>query len=119
MVKGTYNLVDAKDMSTNERLSNRPRSVSTLQIMYDDHKLDGYSAVLWDTFTYKYGFDGAQNRGASVHKEYTFNTLNFSVNKKWNNGLSAYIGIDNLLNRQVPELYLDGRMFRVGMEMKL
>ena len=38
---------------------------------------------------------------------------------KWNNGLSAYVGIDNLLNRQVPELYLDGRMFRVGMEMEL
>ena len=106
-------------MTTGERLGNRPRSMSTLQLMYDDHKSDGYSAVLWDTFTYKYGFDAARNRGESVHNEYSFNTLNFSVNKKWNNGLSAYVGIDNLLNRQVPDLYIDGRMFRVGMEMKL
>ena len=118
-VKGTYNHVDAKDMTTGERLGNRPRSVSTLQLMYDDHKSDGYSAVLWDTFTYKYGFDAARNRGKSVLNEYSFNTLNFSVNKKWNNGLSVYVGIDNLLNRQVPDLYIDGRMFRVGMEMKL
>ena len=118
-VKGTYSHIDAKDMTTGERLGNRPRSMSTLQLMYDDHQPDGYSAVLWDTFTYKYGFDAARNRGESVHNEYSFNTLNFSVNKKWNNGLSAYVGIDNLLNRQVPELYLDGRMFRIGMEMKL
>ena len=119
MVKGTYNLVDAKDMSTNERLSNRPRSVSTLQLIYDDHKSNGYSAVLWNSFTHKYGFEEARNRGANSYNEYSFNTLNFSVNKKWNNGLSAYVGIDNLLNREVHDLYIDGRMFRVGMEMKL
>ena len=119
MVKGTYNLVDAKDMSTNERLSNRPRSVSTLQLIYDDHKSNGYSAVLWNSFTHKYGFEEARNRGTSSYNEYSFNTLNFSVNKKWNNGLSAYVGIDNLLNREVHDLYIDGRMFRVGMEMKL
>ena len=119
MVKGTYNLVDAKDMSTHERLSNRPRSVSTLQLIYDDHKSNGYSAVLWNSFTHKYGFEEARNRGTSSYNEYSFNTLNFSVNKKWNNGLSAYIGIDNLLNREVHDLYIDGRMFRVGMEMKL
>lgn len=119
IVKGTYNLVDAKDMSTNERLSNRPRSVSTLQLIYDDHKSNGYSAVLWNSFTHKYGFEEARNRGANSYNEYSFNTLNFSVNKKWNNGLSAYVGIDNLLNREVHDLYIDGRMFRVGMEMKL
>ena len=118
-VKGTYNHIDAKDMTTGERLGNRPRSVSTLQLMYDDHKSDGYSAVLWNSFTHKYGFKEARNRGASSYNEYSFNTLNFSVNKKWNNGLSAYIGIDNLLNREVHDLYIDGRMYRIGMEMKL
>lgn len=118
MVKGTYNLVDAKDMSTNERLSNRPRSVSTLQLIYDDHKSNGYSAILWNSFTHKYGFEEARNRGTNSYNEYSFNTLNFSVNKKWNNGLSAYIGIDNLLNREVHDLYIDGRMYRMGMEMK-
>ena len=119
IVKGTYNLVDAKDMSTHERLSNRPRSISTLQLIYDDHKSNGYSAVLWNSFTHKYGFEEARNRGASSYNEYSFNTLNFSVNKKWNNGLSAYVGIDNLLNREVHDLYIDGRMYRIGMEMKL
>ena len=119
MVKGTYNLVDAKDMSTNERLSNRPRSVSTLQLIYDDHKSNGYSAILWNSFTHKYGFEEARNRGTSSYNEYSFNTLNFSINKKWNNGLSAYVGIDNLLNREVHDLYIDGRMYRIGMEMKL
>ena len=117
IVKGTYNLVDAKDMSTHERLSNRPRSISTLQLIYDDHKSNGYSAVLWNSFTHKYGFEEARNRGTNSYNEYSFNTLNFSVNKKWNNGLSAYIGIDNLLNREVHDLYIDGRMYRMGMEM--
>ena len=119
IVKGTYNVLDAKDMSTNERLSNRPRSIGTLQLIYDDHKSNGYSAVLWNSFTHKYSFDAAQNRGTSTHNEYSYNTLNFSVNKKWNNGLSAYVGIDNLLNREVHDLYIDGRMYRIGMEMKL
>ena len=44
-------------MSTHERLSNRPRSISTLQLIYDDHKSNGYSAVLWNSFTHKYGFE--------------------------------------------------------------
>ena len=119
IVKGTYNLVDAKDMSTHEHLSNRPRSISTLQLIYDDHKSNGYSAVLWNSFTHKYGFEEARNRGTSSYNEYSFNTLNFSINKKWNNGLSAYVGIDNLLNREVHDLYIDGRMYRIGMEIKL
>lgn len=109
-VKTTYNYLNAIDAVSRMRLNNRARNTTTFQLIYDDHKEDGFSAVLWDQFVNRYRFN---------NQDYTYNTLNFSMNKKWTNSFSTYAGIDNIFNKKIGDLYIDGRMWRVGAEWKL
>lgn len=109
-IKATHNYLDAVNKITGNRLNNRAQNTTTFQLMYDDHKEDGISAVLWDQFASRYRYND---------EDYTYNTLNFSLNKKWTKDFSTYAGIDNILNKKVDDLYIDGRMWRVGAEWKL
>ena len=109
-IKATHNYLDAVNKMTGTRLNNRAQNMTTFQLMYDDHKEDGISAVLWDQFASRYRYND---------EDYTYNTLNFSLNKKWTKDFSTYAGIDNILNKKVDDLYIDGRMWRVGAEWKL
>ncbi len=106
-VKLIHNYLDATNKISGERLDNRAKNTTTLQLIYDDHKPTGFSAVLWDQFSSDYRYDG---------EDYTYNTLNFSVNKKWTPEFSTYAGIDNIFNKKVDDLYIDGRLWRVGAE---
>ena len=108
--KITHNYLDATNKITGERLGNRAKNTTTFQLIYDDHQDDGISAVLWDQFASRYRYN---------EEDYTYNTLNFSINKKWNKDFSTYAGIDNIFNKKVDDLYIDGRMWRVGAEWKL
>lgn len=109
-IKATHNYLDAVNKITGNRLNNRAQNTTTFQLIYDDHKEDGISAVLWDQFASRYRYND---------EDYTYNTLNFSLNKKWTKDFSMYAGIDNILNKKVDDLYIDGRMWRVGAEWKL
>lgn len=109
-IKATHNYLDAVNKVTGTRLNNRAQNTTTFQLIYDDHKKDGISAVLWDQFASRYRYND---------EDYTYNTLNFSLNKKWTKDFSTYAGIDNILNKKVDDLYIDGRMWRVGAEWKL
>ena len=109
-IKATHNYLDAVNKVTGTRLNNRAQNMTTFQLMYDDHKEDGISAVLWDQFASRYRYSD---------EDYIYNTLNFSINKKWTKDFSTYAGIDNILNKKVDDLYIDGRMWRVGAEWKL
>lgn len=108
--KITHNYLDATNKITGERLGNRAKNTTTFQLIYDDHQDDGISAVLWDQFASRYRYNS---------EDYTYNTLNFSINKKWNKDFSTYAGVDNIFNKKVDDLYIDGRMWRVGAEWKL
>ena len=109
-VKMMHNFLDAKNSITDKRLNNRAKSTSTLQLIYDDHKPTGISAVLWDEFARDYRYND---------KDYTYNTVNFSINKKWSADFSTYAGLDNIFDKKVDDLFIDGRMWRVGAEWKL
>lgn len=109
-IKATHNYLDAVNKITGNRLNNRAQNTTTFQLIYDDNKEDGISAVLWDQFASRYRYND---------EDYTYNTLNFSLNKKWTKDFSTYAGIDNILNKKVDDLYIDGRMWRVGAEWKL
>ena len=108
-IKVTHNYLDAMDKVKNARLNNRARNTTTLQLIYDDHKDNGISAVLWDQFASDYRYND---------ENYTYNTFNFSINKKWNKEFSTYAGIDNIFDKKVDDLYIDGRLWRVGAEWK-
>ena len=108
--KVTYNYLKAIDAIYHVRLNNRAKYTTTCQLIYDDHREDGISAVLWSQFASRYRYQD---------QDYTYNTLNFSMQKKWNKDFSIYAGIDNIFNRKIADLYIDGRMWRVGAEWKL
>lgn len=109
-IKATHNYLDAVNNVTGNRLNNRAQNTTTFQLIYDDHKEDGICAVLWDQFASRYRYSD---------EDYTYNTLNFSINKKWTKDFSTYAGVDNIFNKKVDDLYIDGRMWRVGAEWKL
>lgn len=108
-VKVTHNYLDATNGTTGERLNYRARHTTTLQLLYDDHKEKGFSAVLWDQFSNDYRFDG---------QDYTYNTLNFSFRKKLSGGFAVYGGVDDIFDKKVDDIYVDGRMWRLGAEWK-
>ena len=85
------------------------KNITTTQFTYDDLKPYGFNFTLWDQFAYKYS-DGSD--------EYTYNTLNFVVTKKYGEGKRVFLGLDNLLDKKVAALNVDGLLWRVGAEVK-
>ena len=71
-------------------------------------------SLLCDTFISDF-YDTDRN---GKDRNFTYNTLNFSFNKKFKNGMSVFGGIDNILNKKDSDIYLDGRVWRVGVERK-
>lgn len=108
-LKGTWNYLDAWDEEENTRLNMRARHYGTVQLLYNDRKENGISGVLWLQFTNDYLYNS---------KNYSYRMLNISLNKKWNQQLSTFVGIDNLLNKNMKNLYISGRMWRAGAEWK-
>lgn len=85
------------------------KNITTAQVAYDDLNPYGFNFTLWDQMNYKY-----KNSG----KEYTYNTLNFVVNKKFGEGKRIFVGIDNIFDKEVGVLDVDGRMWKAGAEVK-
>lgn len=107
--KLTHNYINGIDESDGSRLANRPRSISTAQLSYDNKETNGYNITLWDSFTDDYYFNS---------KYYSFNTLNVSATKRVNKDLSVFAAVENILDKEIDDLYMFGRVWRVGAEMK-
>lgn len=108
-LKGTWNYLDAKDDESNERIDGRARHYGTVQLLYDNEDPYGVSGIFWYQYANSYLFDG---------KDYDYNLFNISVNKKWGDRLSAYVGLDNIFNKELPDIYIAGRTWRAGVEWK-
>lgn len=106
-VKATSNWLDAKNEITDERLENRAENTTTLQLIYDDNNINGYSAVLWQQWASNYRYDDA---------DYDWTTTNFSVNKKFGEGNRIYAGIDNIFDKKIRDINMDGMIWRAGVE---
>lgn len=81
-------------------------NLTTLAFTYDDHDDYGWSGILWDQLAYHYQ-DGTDSA--------TFHTVNLAVTKKLG-GRRVFLGLDNLFDKKVSFLNLDGRMWRTGLE---
>lgn len=106
-IKATSNWLDATDKVSGDRLDNRARNMTTLQLLYDDHDDWGYSAILWQQWTNKYHYDD---------NDYNFNTTNFVLNKKFGEGNRVYAGVDNIFDKKISDIGLDGMIWRLGAE---
>ena len=108
-LKAVYNTINATDKKTNARLSGRPEAVTTVQLTYDDHRAAGIMAVLSDRFTSNY----YQNQ-----KSYSYNIMDFVLEKKWSKDFATIFGVDNILNKKEPVMAIDGREWRVSGQWK-
>ena len=116
-VKATSNWLDAKDGNTDERLANRAKNMTTLQLAYDDHDPYGYSAILWNQWVSNYRYKESVGSGTdTVARDVNYNLLNFTVNKKFGEGNRIYAGLDNITDKKISDIGLDGRIWRVGAE---
>lgn len=86
-------------------------NITTLQMAYDDHRAYGYNATLWEQWVHDYyESDSSQT--------YSYNTLNFIINKKYGDAVRLFAGVDNIFNKKIDAIYLDGRIWRTGIEFK-
>ncbi|MBP2630473.1 MAG: putative TonB-dependent receptor protein [Firmicutes bacterium] len=105
-VKATYVNLDAMNTTSDTRLEGRAKDKISLQFQYDDVKASGISAVLWNEWVSDYYQDAAN---------YSYQMLNLSVNKKFSDKYSMYFGLDNLLDKKVEDLNIEGLIWRTGM----
>ena len=104
------NWLDGKN-SSDEDLQNTSDNVSTIELSYDDNNPNGYSAKLWNQWVSNYHYSD---------EDYDYNTVNFVVNKKFafDDGRTGrvFAGVDNIGDKKIGDIYLDGRFWRVGAE---
>ena len=86
-------------------------NITPLQLAYDDPRAYGYNATLWEQWVHDYyESDSSQT--------YSYNTLNFVINKKYGDAVRLFAGVDNIFNKKIDAIYLDGRIWRTGIEFK-
>lgn len=108
-VRGTYTYLDGRDRSENTRLPNRSRHTAMLSLSYDSKAPYGLSGMIWSAFKRDFYFDD---------RNYTWNEVNLSLQKHWGEKFTASFGLYNLLNKKIDALYIHGRSWFAGMEMK-
>lgn len=106
-VKATSNWLDAKDKTADERLEDRARNITTLQLVYDDHEKNGYSATLWQQWVNGYYYSD---------EDYDYTTTNFVISKKFEETNRIYAGVDNIFDKKIHDINLDGMVWRLGVE---
>lgn len=108
-LKTNTNLISAKNALTGAQLNNRARFKSTISLNYDDTAGSGFSASLWEDIVRDYRYSS---------KDYDYNTLNITLRQQWKNGFSLSAGLDNIANQKNYDIYMYGRIWRVGAEWK-
>lgn len=108
-VRGTYTYLDGRDRSEDTRLPNRSRHTAMLSLSYDSKAPYGLSGMIWSAFKRDFYFDD---------RNYTWNEVNLSLQKHWGEKFTASFGLYNLLDRKIDALYIHGRSWFAGMEMK-
>lgn len=114
--KVTSTLLDAKNTSTGKDLTQRARLSQIYQLIYDDHKDTGWSAVLWNQLDYKFVTGKAWEGGESVKKSYSL--TNFSLTRKVNKDTRFYGSVQNIFDKKDVDCDLDGRFWSIGWEHK-
>ncbi|ANR70935.1 receptor [Selenomonas sp. oral taxon 126] len=114
-LRGLYTYLDAQDDKTNTRLTGRARHKASLQLSYDDQR-HGWNATLWQDWTAGYRYAEQVGR-RTVYKDAALALTNFVVTKKFNEQFSAYLGVDNIFDKESDALAYDGRIWRGGVRM--
>lgn len=113
-LSGSYAYLDAKDDTTGQRLEYSARNTYTAKLSWVEPEAKEWSATLWNKWYSDYVY-GSHNNSL---KDGSISTLNFVVNKTWdNNKYNAFVGVDNVFNKDFEDMGYYGRMWRCGFEM--
>lgn len=109
-LKGQYNYTDAMNEDKNERLEYTAEDTYTATLIYNDPSANGFSATLWSEWV-----RNMQSDGDIIDYE----TVNFSVTKKWKDKYSVFTSFENILDTVNVEnnRILNPQTWRVGFEM--
>ncbi|MBQ8417415.1 MAG: TonB-dependent receptor [Phascolarctobacterium sp.] len=103
-----YAYLDAQNEVTDTRLDYSARNTYTAKLLWEEEGLNPWSVVLFNRWYSDYHYEG---------KDYSINTFNLAVSKKWGTGQRAFIAIDNLFDKENENLNAYGRLWRAGVEL--
>ncbi|MBQ9764218.1 MAG: TonB-dependent receptor [Phascolarctobacterium sp.] len=103
-----YAYLDAKNEVTDVRLEYSARNTYTAKLLWTEEKVNPWSVTLSNRWYSDYCYDG---------KDYSINTFNVAVNKKWGNCYRAFIALDNLFDKENENINAYGRLWRAGVEL--
>lgn len=111
--KLNFTYLDARDGSTDARLTGRARLNGLVQLNWTDAKPNPWTASLY-TLWFKDFLDASG-------KNYTYSTTNLVVTKDLNKTTHLYAGVDNLFNKTFSyedDFSIYGRTWRTGVEFR-
>ena len=122
---GNYNWLNSINKETGERNNYSAKNTFMLKLSWVDPADTGWSVEAWNKWYSNYRVpetsgEGNPNSGGtykSFVSDQSINTFNFVVNKRWGEKYRAFVGIDNVFNKENLPMYYSGRMWRVGAEM--
>lgn len=134
--------VNKSDPTMPKQLLDKPKHKIDLALSYENKK-SGWSGTLWTDYNIdmldsnaasdkgNYMLSEVNGDGKSSHIEYTFNVgkpatykkksfgiWHIMVQKEFNKDAMAYVGIDNLFNHHDDDRALQGRQFRMGLNLR-
>ena len=113
-ISGNYDYLDAYDESTGDRLGYNARNTYMLKLSWTEPVKKEWNVTMWNKWYSDYVY-GTNHGGTAVN--YSVNTFNFVVNKRWSDKYRAFFGIDNVFNKDLVDMGFYGRVWRVGAEM--
>lgn len=119
-LRATSNWLNAKDQDNNN-LEGRANNITKFEVVYDDGNPYGINMTLWNEWVTN--MHGSSTHGSSMTssssstlEDYTYNTTNFVINKKFGAGNRIYAGVDNIFDKKISDINLEGMLWRVGAE---
>ena len=118
-----YTLLDAKDKTTGQRLTDRAKHQVIFGISYQPENIYAWdvSFDIVSNFDYYFHNDEKSTMGRVVYDTKDFTVANIMTSRHLNKDTKIYLGIDNINNHQNFGAYSDGnigRLYRAGLEYK-
>lgn len=109
-IKITSNFLDAIDQRDDSRLEDRAKNRTALQLAYDDTDNSGIHAMIWNEWIHQYRYSDA---------DYSYSTFNASIHKKFSSTVQGYAAVENIFDKKIDDLAIDGRQWRCGIQVQL
>ena len=103
-----------------DRLPYTARNTYTARLQWTEPKEQEWSVTIWNKWFSDYLIAGGSGHSHNDKKKEnkSINTFNIVVNKSWDdNKYNAFVGLDNVFDKELVEMRYSGRVWRCGAEM--